>query len=191
MRRLSLLLVLCLLVSLLNGCRNNTVNKNSVEVIVEGNGQFPAFLVGRWKADRGGWEIVFEPDGKISSAIVSIGRVKMIPGRTTTVPMELGGKGVFNPGLWTVQYLPDQRQLIVEIALESFRIEMGENIVKGRTRDFFVGEISKDGTLWWPQRFSYPEYIVDTDKFPNYKLPVDPNENPRETLLFQKVPETE
>ena len=145
MRRLSLLLVWCLLVSLLNGCRNNIKN-SGVEVTVEQDGLFPSSLVGTWKADRGGWQFVFDHQGKITSAVVSIGRVKLKPGRKTTVPMEMGGKGIFTPGLWTVQYLPDQRQLIVEIAIESFRIEMGENIIKGKTRDFFIGQVTKDGT---------------------------------------------
>ena len=185
MKRLSLLLV-C--VFLLNGCLNTAVNKN-VEVIVDGNGQFPAFLAGKWKTDNGGWEIVLEPDGKISSATVSLGRVTLVPGKVTTVPMELDGKGIFKPGIWTVQYFQDQRELTIEIAIESFRIELGENIIKGNTRDFFIGNVSKDGTLWWAQRFSYPEYTVDTEKFRNYLLPVDPNENPKENLLFQKVPE--
>jgi len=189
MRQLSLLLVWFLSVSLSGGCQKKAANSNGVEVLVDGDGQFPAFLVGTWKADQGGWEIVLGPDGKISSAVVSLGRVKMVPGKVTTIPMELGGKGVFQPGLWTVQYLQEQRELIVEIAIESFRVDLGENIVQGRTRDFFVGEVSKDGTLWWAQRFSYPEYTIDTAKFPNYKLPVDPNENPKESLLFQKLPQ--
>ena len=188
MRRFLLLLVLCLSVSLLNGCQDN-LYKSGVEVTVEGGGQFPAFLVGRWVADTGGWEFVFDSEGKITSAVVSIGRVKLTPGRTTTVPMEMGGKGTFKPGLWTVHYLPEQRQLIVEIAIESFRVELADNVVKGRTRDFFIGQVTSDGTQWWTQRFSYPEYIVDTAKFPNYKLPTDPNENPRENILFQKAPE--
>ena len=187
MRRLSLLLVCLLLVSLLIGCQNNIKN-SGVEVTVEDNGRFPSYLVGTWIADRGGWEFVFDSEGKITSAVVSIGRVRLKPGRKTTVPMEMGGKGTFIPGLWTVQYLPDQRQLIVEISINSFSVGLGENIIKGSTRDFFIGQVSKDGTQWWTERFSYPEYIVDTDKFPNYKLPTDPNENPRENILFQKVP---
>jgi hypothetical protein len=77
----------------------------------------------------------------------------------------------------------------VEITIESFRVEMGENAVKGKTRDFFIGQVNRDGTQWWTERFSYPEYIVDTAKFPNYKLPTDPNENPRENILFQKLPQ--
>ena len=190
MPRRLLVLALCLSAFLISGCPNNAAIKNGIDVIVDGDGQFPASLVGTWKANQGGWEIIFESDGKIASAVVSLGRVKMEPGRVTTVPMELGGKGTIKPGLWSVQYLKQQRQLIVEIEIESFRVELGENIIKGRTRDFFIGEVSKDGTYWWADRFSYPEYTVDTAKFPNYKLPADPNENPKESLLFQKVPET-
>ena len=189
MPRRLLVLALCLSAFLISGCPNNAAIKNGVDVIVDGDGQFPASLVGTWKANQGGWEIIFESDGKISSAVVSLGRTKMTPGRLTTVPMELGGKGTFKPGLWSVQYLQQQRQLIVEIEIESFRVELGENIIKGRTRDFFIGEVSKDGTYWWADRFSYPEYTVDTAKFPNYKLPADPNENPKESLLFQKIPQ--
>jgi hypothetical protein len=187
MKRLSLILAYSTLIVLFNGCQNNTAVNKDVEVIVDGNGRFPTFLVGRWKADHGGWEITFEPDGKISSAVVSLGRVKLVPGKVTTVPMELGGKGIFKPGLWSVQYLQEQRELIVEISIKSFYIRLGENTVKGKTRDFFVGNVSRDGTLWWADRLSYPEYTVDTKKFRNYNLPVDPNENPKENLLFQKV----
>lgn len=179
-----LLPVLIFSVFLPLGCRTNP----GVEVMVEGDGKFPPLLAGTWKADIGGWEIILEPDGKISSATVSIGRVKIKPGRPTTIPMVMGGKGIFEPGLWTVQYIPDQRQLIVEIAIDSFRVELNKNIVKGRTRDFFIGNVSEDGTTWWTQRFSYPEYIVDTQKYPDHVLPVDPNENPKENVLFTKTP---
>ncbi|MBN2182966.1 MAG: hypothetical protein JW715_13730 [Sedimentisphaerales bacterium] len=185
MKRLLPILLFSFSVILPHGCRTN----NSVEVTVEGDGQFPPSLAGRWKADFGFWEIVLEPDGKISSAKFNIGEVAIKPGRTTIVPMLMGGKGTFKPGLWTVHYIPDQRQLIVELAIDSFHIEMGENTVKGRTRDFFVGNVSEGGTTWWTQRFSYPEYIVDTKKYPDYTLPEDPNENPKENILFQKVPE--
>jgi hypothetical protein len=187
MRRL---LVFGLFILSFNGCHNSAGSKRGVEVIIDGDGQFPDFLVGKWKAEAGVWEIVFEPDGAISSAVVSIGRVRLKPGQVTTVPMQLGGKGVFEPGLWTVQYSQEQRQLIVEIAIERFHVELGDSVLKGRTRDFFIGSVSGDGQSWWADRFSYPEYIADTKKYHDYKLPFDPNENPRESLLFQKVPES-
>ena len=188
MKRFIFLLVYICLAVVLSGCRSPA--GNGVEVTVDGIEQFPDFLVGTWKADEGGWEFVFEPDGKISSATVSLGRAKLQPGRTTTIPMQMGGKSVYKPGLWTVQYSHQQRELIVEIAIDHFRIELGDNVIEGRTRDFFVGSVSADGKSWWADRLSFPEYVVDTEKFHNYKLPFDPNDNPRESLLFQKVAES-
>ncbi len=187
MKRLLLLFVCSLSAFLFSGCQSPIENTSGVEVIIDGDGQFPAFLVGRWKADKGGWEFVFEPDGTISSAVVSLGRVTMKPGQVTTTPMKLGGKGVFEPGPWTVQYSQEQRELLVEIAIDHFRVELGDNVVQGQTRDFFVGSVSEDGQTWWADQFSFPEYIADTKKHPNYKLAFDPNDNPRDSLIFEKV----
>jgi hypothetical protein len=190
MKQFVFLLVYIFLAAALSGCQSSATDKDGVEVTIDGIGQFPDFLVGTWKANEGGWEFVFEPDGKISSAIVSIGRAKLQPGRTTTVPMQQGGKGVYKPGLWSVQYSHKERELIVEIAIDRFRIELGDDVIQGRTRDFFVGSVSADGRSWWADRLSFPEYVVDTEKFHNYKLPFDPTDNPRESLLFQKIPES-
>jgi hypothetical protein len=155
-------------------------------VFVDGGGQFPEHLAGVWKADGGGWEIVLEPDGTISSATVNLG-VRMRPGQVTTVPMKMGGKGVFEAGPWAVRYSPERRELTVEIAIANFRAELGKNVIKGRRLDLFIGTISPDGRSWWANRFSFPEYVADTKKHRNYKLTVDPNDAPHEELLFQKV----
>ena len=187
MNKILVLSICCFLIFQSGGCQSPLGRKGGVEVIVDGDGQFPKFLVGTWRADKGGWEIVFEPDGKISSAVVSLGRVRMKPGRVTKTQMVLGGEGLFRPGKWTVQYSPDRRELGVVISIEHFRVEMGENVVQGKTRDFFIGSVSSDGRLWWADRYKFPEYIVDTKKYPNYRLPFDPNDSPRESLLFQKV----
>ena len=189
MKRSLVPLVCGLFVFLLGGCRSSGGNAGGVEVIIDGDGQFPAFLVGTWQADRSGWEIVFEPDGTIASAVVSIGRVRMQPGKVTTVPMVLGGKGVFEPGQWTVEYSQERRELIVEIVIAHFRTELGDAVLQGQTRDFFVGPVSADGQLWWADRFSYPKYIADTKEHPNFELPSDPNDNPRGRLVFKKVTE--
>jgi hypothetical protein len=186
MKRILLLSVCSLSVLFLGNCHGDI---NSVEVIIDNGGEFPSFLVGTWKANNGGWEIVFEKDGTISSAVISLGLVRMIPGQTTTIPMKLGGKGVFQPGIWTVQYLQEQRELIVEIVIDNFHTELGDDTVQGRTRDFFIGPVSQDGTLWWVERYTFPEYIVDTEIYHNYKLPFDPNENPWESLIFEKITE--
>ena len=181
-----LFLVCISLILFLGNCQEH---KNNVEVIIQDGIKFPNFLVGTWKADKGGWEIVFEPDGKISSAVISLGLVRIKPGQITTIPMKPGGKGVFKPGKWTVQYLQKQRELIVEIVIDSFRAELGDDIVQGSTRDFFIGPVSQDGNLWWVERYTFPEYIADTESYHNYKLPFDPNENPWESLIFEKITE--
>jgi hypothetical protein len=187
MKKIFVLSICCFFIFQPGGCQSPLGSNGGVEVIIDGDGRFPEFLVGKWQADKGGWEVVFEPDGKISSAVVSLGRVRMEPGRVTTTQMVLGGEGLFEPGKWIVQYFQDRRELIVEIAIEHFRVELGENVVQGKTRDFFIGSVSSDGRLWWADRYNFPEYIVDTKKHPNYKLPFDPNDSPRESLVFQKV----
>lgn len=161
--------------------------RNAVEVIIDGDGQFPENLVGLWRSENNVWDIYLEPDGKVSWAVISLGEVKVEPGKTTTVPMKLGGKGIYKSGLWSVIYLQNQRELSVEIAIDYFRTELGDDVIHGKTRDIFTGSVSQDGTLWQTERFSYPEYIVDTKTYHNYKLPVDPNGNTKETLLFRKI----
>ncbi len=187
MKKIIVLSICSFFVFLPGGCQSSGPSKSGVEVIIDGNGEFPEFLVGTWQADKGGWEIVFEPDGKISSAVVSLGRVRMKPGEVTNTQMVLGGEGLFRPGRWTVQYTQERRELVVEIAIEHFRVELGDNVVQGKTRDIFVGSVSTDGQLWWADRYKFPEYVVDTKKYPNYKLPFDPNDSSRESLIFQKV----
>jgi hypothetical protein len=191
MKRLTLILAYVLLVLAISGCQSSAGNKWPVEVIVDGDGQFPDFIIGTWIADEGGWEFVFEPDGSISSAVISLGRTRIQPGRTTIVPTQLGGEGVYKPGLWTIQYSQESRELIVEIVIDQFHIELGDNTLHGRSRDFFIGSISKDGQLWWAKRLSFPEYVVNTQKYHDFELPFDPENNPPENLLFQKVPESE
>ena len=166
MKRLLVLLVCSLFIFILIGCQNSTKLKSGVDVIIDGDGQFPASLAGTWKANEGGWEIVFEQDGSISSAVISLGRVRIKPGHVTTVPMKLGGKGTFEPGQWTVQYLQEQRELIVEIKIDYFRTELGDSIVKGRTHDFFVGSVSEDGRLWWADRFHRDRCYI-SGSYPN------------------------
>lgn len=190
MKRLVLLLsgpCVCLFV----GCPPPVEDWPAVEVIIDGGGQFPTELAGVWKAESGGWEIVLEPNGTISSAIVGLSRVRMKPGQVTRVPMKMGGKGVFEAGPWAVHYSPERRELTVEIAIANLRVELGGSVVKGRRLELFTGRISPDGKSWWASRFSFPEYVADTKKYRNHKLTVDPNDTPTEELLFRKVPTAE
>ena len=174
----------CLFVLFIFGCNSQ---RNTVDVIIDGNGLFPESIAGIWRSDNDAWEFDIEPDGKIAWAIISLGSVKVSPGKTVTVPMRLGGKGIFKPGQWTVWYLQKQQELTVEISIDYFHTELGKDVIHGKTRDIFSGNVSQDGKLWWTERYSYPEYIVDTQRYHEYKLPVDPDENPKESLLFRKI----
>jgi hypothetical protein len=171
------------------GCPPRVVERPAVEVIVDGGEGIPDDLVGVWRADSGGWEFVIEADGTISSAVVSLGRVRLEPGRRTVVPMKMGGKGVFDAGQWTLHYSYERRELTVEITVENFRAELGENVIKGSSMDLFTGTVSPDGRSWWANRFSFPQYVADTKKHRDYEFIVDPNETPPEELLFQKITE--
>lgn len=174
---------LVLFASLIISCNSP---KKAVEVIIDGDGRFPKNLAGLWRSENNIWDIYLEPNGKVSWAVISLGEEKIEAGKTKTVQRS-GGKGIFKPGLWSVIYLQRQRELTVEIAIDYFRTELGENVIHGKRRDIFTGMVSRDGTLWQTERFSYPESIVDTPNYHNYLLPVDPNENPKETLLFRKI----
>ena len=177
-----LVLAGCAVLAALVGCHSGGGDKSGVEVIIEGGGEFPEMLAGGWK-NRGGWEIVFARDGKISSAVVIIGKVRIEPGRTTVVPMKMGGEGTYEPGLWTVQYTPSTRELMVEIVVERINLEMGDGVLAGNLRDVFAGEVSEDYSQWRATWISFPEYVAYTPE--PRELPVDPNTTIEE-LLFTK-----
>ena len=118
---------------------------------------------------------------------MSIGRMKIKPGQTTTLPMKMGGKSIVEPGKWSVQYVPVQKELNVTIVLEHFRVEMGGNVVEGESIDLFFGQISESKEEWKAEWYSSPRYVVSTDEYESYELPMDPNENMK-IILFEKVP---
>lgn len=157
-----------------------------VEVIVEGGGEFPESLSGRWKDEKRGWEFVFEPDGTISSAVIDSGFIEVIPSeQVATIPMRMGGKAVYKLGRWTVQYSPGSRELAVEVVVDDFHIDMGRNALEGHSTDWFIGPVSEDLQTWQAEWHSFPKYIALTPE-PG-ELAVDPNENPREILTFKKT----
>jgi len=199
MGRLATLVILCLMAATLCGCQGNKNASNAttsppnargeeaVKVIVEGGGQFPESLVGTWRAPDEGWEFVFEPNGTISSAVISLGRVRIKPGQTTTVPTITGGQGVFKAGQWSVHYVPVTRELTVKIVLESLRIEMGDNILEGKSTDVFVGTVSQTADAWQTEKTSFPQYTAHTAEHPTFELSADPVYGDVETITFEKV----
>ena len=187
MQRLLILLVCGFSVCQISGCQSPAGNKSGVEVIIEGGGEFAEFLVGVWRADKDGWEFVFEPDGTISSAVISLGRVRMKPGEVTTVPMKMGGKGIYEPGEWVVHYFPAGRELVVRISLKNFYAKLGEDVLEGKSTDIFAGPILQDDKVWQVNWTSFPDYIIHTAEHPDFRISEDPDYGLSKTLIFEKV----
>jgi len=163
--------------------------RGGVEVIIEGGGEFPQFLVGRWKADDYRWEFVFEPNGTISSMVLNMGGVEIIPGQTRTVPTRGGGEAIFEPGLWTVQYSPQNRELTVEIIMDHIHFEMGPQLLEGTRTDMFAGEVSEDGKIWRGDWFNFPDYIAHTSTGPKRLTISQEEESYIGIIIFRKIEE--
>ena len=187
MRQLIILTSILFVLLVSAGCQTPGLPANNVDVVIDGDGQFPEFLVGRWQADEGGWEIVFEPDGSISSAVHSMGKTSLRPGQTTEVPTKKGGKAVYKTGKWTVQYAQDGN-LAVEIVLEYFSIQMGPSALKGSITDSLIGPVFEENETWTPFWSTYPEYKVFSEEFPEGKeLPLGPDDHDVGALTFTKI----
>lgn len=175
------LLAVTLVLSCFTGCQM----LNPVEVIIDGEGKFPASLAGTWKANRSNWRITFEEDGTISSAVINMGTQRIVPGETKRIPLKKGGEGIYEPGQWTVQYAPDTRELIVEIVMTHIRLEMEGRIIDGKASDTFMGNISEDGKTWtamWNSVSDYTAYIPKPVKMVSY-----PDGSPQGKVIFTKV----
>lgn len=189
----SVLFRLVFVLSILTGCgetANRTLNsegKNPVEVIIEGDGNFPESLAGRWKAHDYSWEFVFEPDGTISSAIIELGHADIIPGQTRTIPTRGGGGDViFTPGLWTVYYSHETSELVVEIVMDHIHFPMGKDLLEGKGKDVFIGEVSEDSRFWDAEWHAFSEYIAYTPE--PRRLIRDPNVDYL-YMTFEKIEE--
>ncbi len=187
MKQLMILIGFAVVLSGLAGCHNPS---ESVEVIIEDDGEFPEFLVGKWRAidwPERRWEFVFEKDGTISSAIIPMAWPRMIPGQTNIVPLRNNGKGIFKPGIWTVQYSPETRELIVEIPFDFISMEIGDGRLEGKRNDIFIGQISDNGEIWSADLFSYPDFIAYTE----VERPIRADEDAAfmGMIVFEKVQE--
>jgi hypothetical protein len=177
----------CLAV-LVAGCHQPlTDSAQAVDVIVEGNKPFPQDIGGTWRADRHGWEFVFAPDGQILSAVISLGRVRIVPGQTTTLPTKSGDKAVFTPGRWTVHYLPDSSELTVKIVMDYVRIELAGDILEGTSTDVFSGPIRPAEGVWQVQWTSFTRYKAHTSANISLDLSTPSEDGETQPLIFTKA----
>jgi hypothetical protein len=188
--RIALGAFFCILAPLLSaGCHSATETAPGVNVVIEGPGTFPASVAGRWRADRDGWEFVFDSEGHIVSAVLGLGRVEVTPGHAVTLPTRSGGESVFEPGQWTVHYVPRTQQFTVNIALDHVRIDMAGTILEGRSTDVFSGAIAPADGVWQVQWTAFSRYTVQAPDQPPQELSTDETYGETKALTFQKVPE--
>jgi len=187
--RLTVSLVWCALTVLTaGGCHGPVDDSHSgVKVVIEGGGTFPEALTGRWRANRDGWQLVFERDGRLSAAVLSLGQVQVTPGQRTTVPTRSGGQGIFDPGLWTVHYTPATQELTVKISMEYLRIELGDNTLEGKSTDVFAGKVALAEGLWQAEWTTFTDYTAHTPQSPTVKLATDSQYGEAKLLTFRKV----
>jgi len=173
-----------ILVSGITGCQepsNYSMAPGSLEVMVEDDGHFPEFLVGKWMGDKDGWAFIFEPGGTILVARIAMGRTEVKPGKVTTLDTYGGGKAVYIPGDWKVIYSPAYRELTVDIVMNYIKVEIRDKVFQGKTRDLVTGTVSEDGNLWRTVVSSFPEYEG---------FPMDPNDLPvTNDVVFTKIKE--
>jgi hypothetical protein len=187
------------MLAVLSGCGSGSGNEGvkavtqdkSVEVTVDANGQFPESLAGTWRCWEKELEIIFEPNGSISLAVIPFGKAEMGPNATVEFnEVDLHSRGFFETGPFTTSYKPATRELTVELSLKNYRVEIddGKGVIEGNSTDILVGKVSEDGKTWQADWFSIPVYYVTTEYYNNFKVRLDPNGyfEPQGTFIYHK-----
>lgn len=187
MNRIERMIGLLFIGILLCGCTKPVQQTiNNTDILLTEGGAFPVELSGIWIADREGWELLINPDGSIATGIMTVGRVPAKPGQTTQVPLAEEGMGLVEAGKWSIQYTRSNRELAVEIVLNKFTFVKGADIVEGKSRDLFVGRVSKDGKTWTAEWTSQPEYVVTTATQSEVPLPVEEEQKTMGPITFTR-----
>ncbi len=192
MKNIWLCVAACVTASILGGCaakpKPETKSKSvqPMMVVTEDGSPFPAALAGRWVSDQQGWEFVFEPDGRIASAIIGLGRVRIVPGQTTSAATRANTQAVFTPGPWAVHYDPATRMLTVKITMDHVQVPMGPNLLEGSSTDTFVGVVSPAMNTWQAQWTAFTDYKARTSEGKSVDLATDDTHGQTETLVFVK-----
>lgn len=119
--------------------------QRDMRVTVAGGGEFPDELAGTWRSEDGKWEVILEPDGEIREALIPLGDIRLQPGKVLTFPTRFEGKGIFEPGLWEVNYAPKTRELTVTLEIKHFYQDVGNHSVEGFQTDVLAGFINDEG----------------------------------------------
>ncbi|MGA2172236.1 MAG: hypothetical protein ABSG82_04375 [Sedimentisphaerales bacterium] len=184
MKKLSTVVVCCMGFLMFAGCQGQA-GRGGIAAEANDAGPFPDSLAGRWESTTGVWELVFEPNGTISSIVYGFGGYTIKAGQTTNDKTKGGGKAIFQPGPWSTRYSPRTRELTVWIAMDNIYFEMGENLLEGTRTDMFTGKVSEDGKVWQADWFSYPDLTAHASQVK--RLTVTEEQSFAGTLEFRKV----
>ncbi len=161
------IIIFASIILVITGCQNKNIDHDLK------NSQIIHHLTGRWASDVGGWEIEFTETGQVEEVIHPLGKVVLRPGQTTVFPVKEGGTGFYKTGQCSVSFDEKTRELVVEIIIESFRVEKRGEIIEGSSLDDLSGVLSDDGTTWDAEWFSVPKYYVTVpdEKYSKHELP--------------------
>lgn len=174
MRRLVVLAECAIVLLWISGCQGPQESTSGNQKT-----PLPPEIAGTWKARESPWKIVLNPDGTVSSAVISLGQVEVKPNQTTKVKMKDGQFSTYKTGDCVVDYTPATRDLFVSVEVEEMHIVYMDNVIDGNSIDRFVGLVSEDGKVWtadWINVFDYGP-----------RFPQDPNDIYAEPLIFDKI----
>ena len=109
----------------------------------------------------------------------------MEPGQITKYPTKYGGKGIFEPGPWKVNYDPESRDLVIDIAVKHFYQDVGKGMVEGSIYYFIHGTVSSDWSQWevdWFAQYNITAYAPEPTILEDMKEPQH-----RGIVVFEKV----
>jgi hypothetical protein len=142
---------------------------------------FPPDIAGTWQADGSAWKIVLSKDGKVKSALVSLGEAEVRPNKTTKFEMRTGEISHITAGDCIAEYKPVKRELFVSIELKDIYIAFPAEALTGNTLDIFKGPVSEDGKTWNAEQITVFNY--------GPRFPQDENDIIPEPIIFRKVGE--
>ena len=120
---------------------------------LQADSAFPKQMVGLWEAyTQAGpkWGISIEPDGSINKiSHVIAGDVDVATERGVYREYKAPNSyGMFAMGDCRTIYDPAANEVLVEIGIDEYEVVLPVGTLKGRSKDYFAGTVSKDGKTW-------------------------------------------
>ena len=161
----------------------------NIDLLLPEGGEIPRQIAGQWVTEDAKWKIVFDESGVVDFVIHPVGPM-LKPMNITEVPLKHGGKGAYRCGRWSVQYIPDSRELTLEVVVDYFKNVMGPSVIEGKMQETLTGFFNEDFTVWQVDWFNISEYkaVAPFSEEPMY-IKTKEGEEFNRSLKFFKVQE--